>query len=244
MHFLNVMPMRMMDWLKLCVSRGVCYDVQLSLASRREQMIQAHILLIKYDMSNPFKTSLIFRGTKWRWTSGTTTSGRYVQPLSLSLSLTLSREACNQFSGCVPWFLKAASTLARNELHQNGVVSRWSVGGKVYWWWLVLQEEPLFTADGSLFYLILPAKQGARGEFLHIASLPAQVCGWNNSILTLCTMKLDALINFVIRNLKYPAYIWLFVDVWGRCWTPVYCKVFLPLHCKVFLFIEMLYFWF
>ncbi|XP_050952205.1 inactive dipeptidyl peptidase 10 isoform X2 [Labeo rohita] len=36
------------------------------------------------------------------------------------------------------------------------------------------QEEPLFAADGSLFYLILPAKQGARGEFLHIASLPAQ----------------------------------------------------------------------
>uniref|UniRef100_A0A671NH99 Dipeptidyl-peptidase 6b n=1 Tax=Sinocyclocheilus anshuiensis TaxID=1608454 RepID=A0A671NH99_9TELE len=36
------------------------------------------------------------------------------------------------------------------------------------------QEEPLFTADASLFYLILPAKQGARGEFLHIASLPAQ----------------------------------------------------------------------
>ncbi|XP_059384191.1 inactive dipeptidyl peptidase 10 isoform X2 [Carassius carassius] len=36
------------------------------------------------------------------------------------------------------------------------------------------QEEPLFTADGSLFYLILPAKQGARGEFHHIASLPAQ----------------------------------------------------------------------
>ncbi|XP_051516559.1 inactive dipeptidyl peptidase 10-like isoform X3 [Myxocyprinus asiaticus] len=36
------------------------------------------------------------------------------------------------------------------------------------------QEEPLFMADGSLFYLILPAKQGARGEFLHIASFPAQ----------------------------------------------------------------------
>ncbi|XP_065141451.1 inactive dipeptidyl peptidase 10 isoform X2 [Paramisgurnus dabryanus] len=36
------------------------------------------------------------------------------------------------------------------------------------------QDEPMFTADGSLFYLILPAKQGARGEFLHIASLPAQ----------------------------------------------------------------------
>ncbi|KAI4898677.1 hypothetical protein NFI96_018010 [Prochilodus magdalenae] len=36
------------------------------------------------------------------------------------------------------------------------------------------QEEPLFSADGSHFYLTLPAKQGARGEFRHIASLPAQ----------------------------------------------------------------------
>ncbi|KAL7864373.1 hypothetical protein AOLI_G00157930 [Acnodon oligacanthus] len=36
------------------------------------------------------------------------------------------------------------------------------------------QEEPLFLADGSQFYLTLPAKQGACGEFRHIASLPAQ----------------------------------------------------------------------
>ncbi|XP_029911466.1 inactive dipeptidyl peptidase 10 [Myripristis murdjan] len=36
------------------------------------------------------------------------------------------------------------------------------------------QEVPLFTADGSVFYMILPAKQGARGEFHHIASLSAQ----------------------------------------------------------------------
>ncbi|KAL7859443.1 hypothetical protein SRHO_G00145900 [Serrasalmus rhombeus] len=36
------------------------------------------------------------------------------------------------------------------------------------------QEEPLFSADGSQFYLTLPAKQGACGEFRHIASLPAQ----------------------------------------------------------------------
>uniref|UniRef100_A0AAR2J5W9 Uncharacterized protein n=1 Tax=Pygocentrus nattereri TaxID=42514 RepID=A0AAR2J5W9_PYGNA len=35
-------------------------------------------------------------------------------------------------------------------------------------------EEPLFSADGSQFYLTLPAKQGACGEFRHIASLPAQ----------------------------------------------------------------------
>ncbi|KAM6977229.1 inactive dipeptidyl peptidase 10 [Aplochiton taeniatus] len=36
------------------------------------------------------------------------------------------------------------------------------------------QEVPLFSADGSVFYTTLPAKQGARGEFRHIASLPAQ----------------------------------------------------------------------
>uniref|UniRef100_A0A8C9ZZ13 Dipeptidyl-peptidase 10 (Non-functional) n=1 Tax=Sander lucioperca TaxID=283035 RepID=A0A8C9ZZ13_SANLU len=33
------------------------------------------------------------------------------------------------------------------------------------------QDVPLFSADGSVFYTILPAKQGARGEFHHIASL-------------------------------------------------------------------------
>uniref|UniRef100_A0A8C6M9K5 Dipeptidyl-peptidase 10 (Non-functional) n=1 Tax=Nothobranchius furzeri TaxID=105023 RepID=A0A8C6M9K5_NOTFU len=37
------------------------------------------------------------------------------------------------------------------------------------------QDVPLFTADGSAFYTILPAKQGARGEFHHIACLAAQV---------------------------------------------------------------------
>lgn len=39
------------------------------------------------------------------------------------------------------------------------------------------QDVPLFTADGSMFYTILAAKQGARGEFHHIASLSAQVSG-------------------------------------------------------------------
>lgn len=37
------------------------------------------------------------------------------------------------------------------------------------------QDIPLFTADGSMFYTILAAKQGARGEFYHIAALSAQV---------------------------------------------------------------------
>ena len=37
------------------------------------------------------------------------------------------------------------------------------------------QDVPLFSADGSMFYTILPAKQGARGEFHHIAGLSAQV---------------------------------------------------------------------
>ncbi|KAA8591327.1 hypothetical protein FQN60_002270 [Etheostoma spectabile] len=36
------------------------------------------------------------------------------------------------------------------------------------------EDVPLFSADGAVFYTILPAKQGARGEFHHIASLSAQ----------------------------------------------------------------------
>ncbi|XP_023144822.2 inactive dipeptidyl peptidase 10 [Amphiprion ocellaris] len=36
------------------------------------------------------------------------------------------------------------------------------------------QDVPLFSADSSVFYTILPAKQGARGEFHHIAGLTAQ----------------------------------------------------------------------
>ncbi|XP_073326603.1 inactive dipeptidyl peptidase 10 [Pagrus major] len=36
------------------------------------------------------------------------------------------------------------------------------------------QDVPLFSADGSVFYTVLPAKQGARGEFHHIAGLSAQ----------------------------------------------------------------------
>lgn len=59
-----------------------------------------------------------------------------------------------------------ATTGACSEKHQMGMD---------FWHNNQRQEEPLFTADVSLFYLILPAKQGARGEFLHIASLPAQL---------------------------------------------------------------------
>ncbi|XP_077368905.1 inactive dipeptidyl peptidase 10 isoform X2 [Festucalex cinctus] len=36
------------------------------------------------------------------------------------------------------------------------------------------QDVPLFSEDGSVFYSILPAKQGARGEFSHVAALSAQ----------------------------------------------------------------------
>lgn len=149
------------------------------------------------------------------------TQRQVIQPLSLSLLLSPVLRLC--FS--VP----------KRFIHlgQKWIASKWCRLSLIYWrnvYWmcLVLQEEPLFTADGSLFYLILPAKQGARGEFLHIASLPAQVCGWNNFILTLCTKKLDALIKFVIRNLKHQTYMWLFMDVWRWCWTLVYWKVFLP----------------
>ncbi|KAG5282339.1 hypothetical protein AALO_G00054900 [Alosa alosa] len=44
----------------------------------------------------------------------------------------------------------------------------------VDFWQTQQQEVPLFSADGSVFYLTLPAKQGARGEFRHIASLSSQ----------------------------------------------------------------------
>ncbi|XP_054639787.1 inactive dipeptidyl peptidase 10 [Dunckerocampus dactyliophorus] len=36
------------------------------------------------------------------------------------------------------------------------------------------QDVPLFSEDGATFYAILPAKQGARGEFGHVAALSAQ----------------------------------------------------------------------
>uniref|UniRef100_A0A673CT00 Cytochrome c domain-containing protein n=1 Tax=Sphaeramia orbicularis TaxID=375764 RepID=A0A673CT00_9TELE len=36
-------------------------------------------------------------------------------------------------------------------------------------------DVPLFSSDGPMFYTILPAKQGASGEFHHIANLSAQV---------------------------------------------------------------------
>ncbi|XP_019721307.1 inactive dipeptidyl peptidase 10 [Hippocampus comes] len=39
------------------------------------------------------------------------------------------------------------------------------------------QDVPLFSDDGSIFYAILPAKQGARGEFSHLAALSAQPTG-------------------------------------------------------------------
>uniref|UniRef100_A0A8C4SDS2 Uncharacterized protein n=1 Tax=Erpetoichthys calabaricus TaxID=27687 RepID=A0A8C4SDS2_ERPCA len=42
--------------------------------------------------------------------------------------------------------------------------------------WLIKQQEaPLFQQDGSVFFLTIPAKQGARGEFHHVAMLSAQL---------------------------------------------------------------------
>ncbi|KAJ8390509.1 hypothetical protein AAFF_G00103060 [Aldrovandia affinis] len=60
------------------------------------------------------------------------------------------------------------------------------------------QEAPLFSGDGSVFYLTLPAKQGARGEFRHIAALPVQpavpsvpprfLTSGNWDVTSLCTL--------------------------------------------------------
>uniref|UniRef100_A0A8C4SDW4 Dipeptidylpeptidase IV N-terminal domain-containing protein n=1 Tax=Erpetoichthys calabaricus TaxID=27687 RepID=A0A8C4SDW4_ERPCA len=42
--------------------------------------------------------------------------------------------------------------------------------------WLIKQQEaPLFQQDGSVFFLTIPAKQGARGEFHHVLMLPSKV---------------------------------------------------------------------
>uniref|UniRef100_A0AAY4CUM2 Uncharacterized protein n=1 Tax=Denticeps clupeoides TaxID=299321 RepID=A0AAY4CUM2_9TELE len=62
-------------------------------------------------------------------------------------------------------------------------------------WQDLQQEVPLFSTDGSVFYLTLPAKQGARGEFRHIASLSTQVSGrsfnfFNCFSIVLCFCKI------------------------------------------------------
>uniref|UniRef100_UPI00398EE9F5 inactive dipeptidyl peptidase 10-like n=1 Tax=Pristiophorus japonicus TaxID=55135 RepID=UPI00398EE9F5 len=41
--------------------------------------------------------------------------------------------------------------------------------------WLIKQgERPLFTSDGGTFFLTVPTKQGARGEFQHLATFRPQ----------------------------------------------------------------------
>lgn len=36
-------------------------------------------------------------------------------------------------------------------------------------------EEPVFSKDGSKFFMTVPVKQGGRGEFHHIAMFMGQV---------------------------------------------------------------------
>uniref|UniRef100_UPI00398E9326 inactive dipeptidyl peptidase 10-like n=2 Tax=Pristiophorus japonicus TaxID=55135 RepID=UPI00398E9326 len=44
--------------------------------------------------------------------------------------------------------------------------------------WLIKQgERPLFTSDGGTFFLTVPTKQGARGEFQHLATFRPQSPG-------------------------------------------------------------------
>ena len=72
---------------------------------------------------------------------------------------------------------------------------------------LIQQEVPLFSADGSLFFLTLPAKQGARGEFRHIASFPVQV-SWNNSIVLLNSLLITGLFTFPQGGTKLRLQNW------------------------------------
>lgn len=39
-------------------------------------------------------------------------------------------------------------------------------------------EEPVFSKDGSKFFMTVPVKQGGRGEFHHIAMFIVQVRLW------------------------------------------------------------------
>uniref|UniRef100_A0A4W5LXI4 Inactive dipeptidyl peptidase 10-like n=1 Tax=Hucho hucho TaxID=62062 RepID=A0A4W5LXI4_9TELE len=57
------------------------------------------------------------------------------------------------------------------------------------------QEVPLFSSDGSWFYLTLPAKQGARGEFRHIPAIPSVpprfLTSGNWDVTVLCALDED-----------------------------------------------------
>ncbi|KAJ1160595.1 hypothetical protein NDU88_001091 [Pleurodeles waltl] len=44
------------------------------------------------------------------------------------------------------------------------------------------QDQPLFSKDGESLFMSLPVKQGARGEFHHVAMLAAQSLGKENNI--------------------------------------------------------------
>lgn len=39
-------------------------------------------------------------------------------------------------------------------------------------------EEPIFSRDGTKFFMTVPVKQGGRGEFHHIAMFIVQVSFW------------------------------------------------------------------
>uniref|UniRef100_A0A8C5GVA1 Inactive dipeptidyl peptidase 10-like n=1 Tax=Gouania willdenowi TaxID=441366 RepID=A0A8C5GVA1_GOUWI len=65
------------------------------------------------------------------------------------------------------------------------------------------QDVPLFSGDGSVFYTIVPAKQGARGEFHHIASAvpsvpPRFLTSGSFDVVSLCALDEQAINNFIL----------------------------------------------
>lgn len=73
----------------------------------------------------------------------------------------------------------------------------------------VQQEVPLFSSDGSWFYLTLPAKQGARGEFRHIASLPAQVSVRTLKLLYPCVILQWFNARLLVKSSIGSGFAWL-----------------------------------
>uniref|UniRef100_A0A672JGJ9 Dipeptidyl-peptidase 6b n=1 Tax=Salarias fasciatus TaxID=181472 RepID=A0A672JGJ9_SALFA len=67
------------------------------------------------------------------------------------------------------------------------------------------EDVPLFSGDGSVFYTILPAKQGARGEFRHIAGLTPAIPSVPPRFLTSGSWDVTVLCPECVDVLLFPS---------------------------------------
>ncbi|CAG03962.1 unnamed protein product, partial [Tetraodon nigroviridis] len=97
------------------------------------------------------------------WISSTRLAARWLNRLQNQSVLCV----CEATTGACSEKHKVAMDIMQNRRQESFYIT-------YPFFWVFKQDVPLFTADGSLFYTILAAKQGARGEFHHIAALSAQ----------------------------------------------------------------------